>query len=143
MVNSATSSSASKLTSGFRSLRKGGSNNGRLSSHRTLRRRPVLYITGAILLGYLLYLQVQDLLGFASSDHDEPDLRKANTPVLVKRLEAEWQWAAHIDLVYTWVNGSESRHIREIVAAGGQAKGPRDRDNGEFKYGVTVCCEGF
>jgi len=102
-----------------------------------------LYITGAILLGYLLYLQVQDLLGFASSDHDEPDLRKANTPVLVKRLEAEWQWAAHIDLVYTWVNGSESRHIREIVAAGGQAKGPRDRDNGEFKYGVTVCCEGF
>lgn len=53
-------------------------------------------------------------------------------------LEPEWQWAADISLVYTWVNGSEPLHQQSLLANGGEIGGPRDRDNGDFFYSVRA-----
>jgi len=53
-------------------------------------------------------------------------------------LEPEWEWAANISIVYTWINGSEPLHLQEKAKYnGGNAKpDSRDRCVDELRYSI-------
>jgi hypothetical protein len=51
-------------------------------------------------------------------------------------LEVEWQWAANVSFVYTWVNGSEAVYAAKRVKAGGKLGGERDRDTGDLRFSL-------
>lgn len=53
-------------------------------------------------------------------------------------LEPEWEWAANISIVYTWINGSEPIHLQEKAKYnGGNAKpDSRDRCVDELRYSI-------
>lgn len=53
-------------------------------------------------------------------------------------LEPEWQWAANVDIVYTWVNGSDPEHLRlKSKYNGGIIKADnRDRCIDELRFSM-------
>jgi len=53
-------------------------------------------------------------------------------------LEPEWEWAANISIVYTWINGSEPLHLQQkALYNGGNAKPDnRDRCVDELRYSI-------
>ncbi|OUM64115.1 hypothetical protein PIROE2DRAFT_20576 [Piromyces sp. E2] len=53
-------------------------------------------------------------------------------------LEPEWEWAANISIVYTWINGSEPIHLQQkALYNGGNAKPDnRDRCVDELRYSI-------
>jgi len=53
-------------------------------------------------------------------------------------LEPEWEWAADISIVYTWINGSEPLHLQQkALYNGGNAKpDSRDRCVDELRYSI-------
>jgi len=53
-------------------------------------------------------------------------------------LEPEWEWAANISIVYTWINGSEPLHLQQKAKYnGGNAKpDSRDRCVDELRYSI-------
>jgi len=53
-------------------------------------------------------------------------------------LEPEWEWAANISIVYTWINGSEPLHLQQKARYnGGNAKpDSRDRCVDELRYSL-------
>jgi len=53
-------------------------------------------------------------------------------------LEPEWEWAANISIVYTWINGSEPLHLQQKAKYnGGHAKpDSRDRCVDELRYSI-------
>ncbi|ORX50352.1 hypothetical protein BCR36DRAFT_327061, partial [Piromyces finnis] len=53
-------------------------------------------------------------------------------------LEPEWEWAANISIVYTWINGSEPIHLQQkAIYNGGNAKPDnRDRCVDELRYSI-------
>jgi len=53
-------------------------------------------------------------------------------------LEPEWQWAADISIVYTWVNGSDPVHLEQKAKYNGGVKkvDNRDRCVDELKYSL-------
>jgi len=89
--------------------------------------------------------QEPDKQGKGTSYDDERELkfllkyaRDVEMGVRKDELEPEWQWAADISIVYTWVNGSDPIHLEQKSKYNGGIKkvDNRDRSVDELRYSL-------